>query len=284
MTNPSSDVRALKITAQAIDGTSTIQFYTGNNCERMRISCGGNVGINCASPGYTIDVNGNAHFRADGGTMLIESTQPTNSSTLRIVQCATGGNGNTDQGLVVQINAGDGTSNIAHFYDYNNGSALSRVRFLRNGIVCFNNTICSPAFVGGTMSGTLLTSTTQKLSNSTGNNAIMVQKVYGASGGFSCLVICVNLSGAGGWGYIINAGGTSGAAFQSGGGYINGPGNFSHNAAVGCGFTVTCHTCTGTNDMVRFMGGGGVHPFASIQMFASLSQYIDDSAIYMCYF
>jgi hypothetical protein len=37
ITNPSNDVRALKITAQAIDGVSTIQFFTGNNNERMRI-------------------------------------------------------------------------------------------------------------------------------------------------------------------------------------------------------------------------------------------------------
>jgi hypothetical protein len=216
--------------------------------------------------------------------MLIESTQPTNSSTLRIIQSATGGNGNTDQGLVVQTNAADGTSNIANFYDYNNGSPVSRVRFLRNGVVCFNNTICSPAFVGGTMSGTLLTSTTQRLSNSTGNFANMVQKVYGAAGGFSCLVICVNLNGAGGWGYIINSGGTGGGQFQSGGGYINGPGNFSHSAPVGCGFVVSCHTCAGTNDVVRFVSSGGVHPFVSIQMFGSLNQFINDDSIYIAYF
>ena len=352
MTNPSDDVRALKITAQALDGISTIQFYTGNNCERMRISCAGNVGIgvnnpqsqlhlngtitftqpgfnavrlnqiasqhsdgsspnnfirflvsdgsgvtcermrvngsgnfgiNCSSPGYTIDVNGNAHFRADGGTMLIESTSPTNSSTLRIIQCATGGNGNTDQGLVVQTNAADGTSNIANFYDYNNGSPVSRVRFLRNGVVCFNNTICSPAFMGGTMSGTLLTSTTHRLGNSTGNFANMVHKVYGAAGSFSSLVICVNLAGAGGYGYIINSGGTNGGVFQSGGGYTNGQANFSHSAPVGSGFTITCHACAGTENIIRFVGAGGVHPFVSIQMFGSLQQFINDDSFYIAY-
>jgi hypothetical protein len=363
--------------------TGDLSFNTYNNgsiIEGMRISCGGNVGINCASPGYTIDVNGNAHFRADGGTMLIESTSPTNSSTLRIIQCATGGNGNTDQGLVVQTNAGDGTSNIANFYDYNNGSPVSRVRFQRSGIVCFAGNVgigVSPGYkldvssgasgivlnldgtnaynaetgiqmasnrakisaflngaggtpgsslrlytmpdggsvtermridsnglscfynsvgiggglavgstisAGGSLSGTLLTSTTQRLSNSTGNFANMVHKVYGAAGAFSCLVICVNLNAAGGWGYIINTGGTGLGQFQSGGGYINSPGNFSHGVAVGSGFTVTCHTCAGTNDLIRFMSSGGVHPFASIQMFGSLNQFIDDSNIYMCYF
>jgi hypothetical protein len=107
------------------------------------VSSSGNVGINCASPGYTLDVNGSTHFTSAGPTMLIESTQQTNSSILKIVQCANGGNGNTDQGLVVQINAADGTSNIANFYDYNNGTVVSRVRFLKNGITCFQNTVCT---------------------------------------------------------------------------------------------------------------------------------------------
>jgi hypothetical protein len=117
-------------------------FNTYSCSDVVFIANGGNVGFGCNNPGYTIDVNGNAHFSSVGGTMLIESTQPTNQSTLKIIQCSTGGNGNTDQGLVVQTNAGDGTSNIANFYDYNNGSAISRVRFLRNGITCFQNTIC----------------------------------------------------------------------------------------------------------------------------------------------
>jgi hypothetical protein len=278
------DGNGLYIKAGGVNsGKYVMALENAAGASRMIVLANGNIGINCSSPGYTLDVNGNIHFRADGGTMLIESTQPTNSSTLRIIQSATGGNGNTDQGLVVQTNAADGTSNIANFYDYNNGSPVSRVRFLRNGVVCFNNTICSPAFVGGTMNGTLLTSTTQRLVNSTGGFANMVQKIHGAAGSFSSLVICVNLVGAGGWGYIINSGGTGLGQFQSGGGYINGPGNYSHGVAVGSGFTVTCHTCAGTDNVVRFVSSGGVHPFVSIQMFGSLNQPIDDSNIFIAY-
>ena len=357
-----------------VNGNSTTLTLNANNTATFTNS----VGINCATPGYTIDVAGTAHFRADGGTMLIESTQPTNSSTLRIIQCSTGGNGNTDQGLVVQINAGDGTSNIAHFYDYNNGSALSRFVVRRNGnvgigcstpinkltvngnigmpnsynwgVVNDNDAnwgfkVCSSAnnystFIsyagdqgsdrrGGiynqnghwvaygncvgnfivtcnlsvgvnitagntiTAGGKITASSaqingssltqTQQLINSTGNFANMVHKVFGAAGGFSTSVICVNLNGAGGYGYIINSGGTGGGVFQSGGGYINGPGNFSHNAAVGTGFTVSCHTCAGTDNIVRFVGAGGTHPFVSIQMFGSLNQAIDDNSIYIAY-
>ena len=136
---------------------------------------------------------------------------------------------------------------------------------------------------GGSINGTLLSTTTQRLGGSAGSFSNMVHKIQGAAGGFSCLVICVNLAGAGGWGYIINSGGTGGGQFQSGGGYINGPGNYSHNAAVGSGFTVTCHTCAGTDNVVRFVSSGGTHPFVSIQMFGSLGQYIDDNSFYIDY-
>jgi hypothetical protein len=135
---------------------SNIGFYTNGSGAanlRMRITCAGLVGIGCNTPGYTLDVNGSGHFTSVGTTMLIESTQPTNSHTLKIVQCADGGNGNTDQGLVVQINGADGTSNIANFYDYNNGTAISRVRFLKNGVTCFQNTVCAPTFAGSTVRG-----------------------------------------------------------------------------------------------------------------------------------
>jgi hypothetical protein len=110
-------------------------FNTYSCSDVVFIANGGNVGFGCNNPGYTIDVKGTGHFTSAGGTMLIESTQPTNSSTLKIIQCSTGGNGNTDQGLVVQTNAADGTSNIAHFYDYNNGSPCSRLVIRRNGNV-----------------------------------------------------------------------------------------------------------------------------------------------------
>ena len=132
-----------------IDAMIIQEFNTSNVLQRDIIAFAtcGKVGIGCSTPGYTLDVNGTGHFRADGSTMLIESTQPTNSHTLKIVQCADGGNGNTDQGLVVQINGADGTSNIANFYDYNNGTAISRVRFLKNGVTCFQNTVCTAGHV-----------------------------------------------------------------------------------------------------------------------------------------
>ena len=358
--------------------TGDLSFNTynaGSVIEGIRISSTGCIGINCTTPGYGIDVNGTAHFTSAGGTMLIESTQPTNQSTLKIIQCSTGGNGNTDQGLVVQTNAGDGTSNIAHFYDYNSGSALSRLVIRRNGNVgigcsapgaklsisgagsgfaisygstvpnnplhtdfyggwsgigmgsstagirlagdsggnnlldvgyykgnsvshacwCSKHTINESGYstfaggvnAAGTLTGAGLVvnggsnfnggiySQTQRLTNTTGGYANMIHKVQGCSGSFSQLVICVSLNGAGGWGYIINGGGTNGGTFQAGGGYTNGTINQSNNITVGSGFTVS----SPANDVIRFVGGGGVHPFVSIQMFGSLSQQFGEEHV-----
>jgi hypothetical protein len=107
----------------------------------------------------------------------------------------------------------------------------------------------------------------------------MIHKVQGCSGAFSQLVICASLNGAGGWGYIINGGSTGGGTFQTGGGYTNGTINFSNNITAGSGFTVS----SPSNDVVRFVGGGGVHPFISIQMFGSLSQDFGDAHICIYY-
>lgn len=136
---------------------------------------------------------------------------------------------------------------------------------------------------GAVVASSILSSTSQNLINSEGGFAKMVHKVQGAAGSFSQSVICVNLKGAGGYGYIINSGGTGGGYFQSGGGYTNGQGNFSHSSPVGSGYTVTCHACSGTDNIIRFVGVGGVHPFLSIQMFGSLQQDFGDSDIYIAY-
>ena len=57
--------------------TNSRQTFTGSFYQTGSVSVFNScVGINCTSPGYTLDVNGTTHFRSDGGTMLIESTQP----------------------------------------------------------------------------------------------------------------------------------------------------------------------------------------------------------------
>jgi hypothetical protein len=277
-------------------GTPAIQTQTNhpiifapNSTERMRITSGGNVcivntltiGTGCAAFGRPLTAFSDivTYFSAQENiTMGISAGTGRQSWGIQV--CDTGDGNNAlhlnARGGFVGINKGVG--NVAEYSLDVTGEIRTTSNMLVGGNVSATGNIS-----GGNLSGTLLTSTTQRLSNSTGNFANMVQKVYGAAGAFSCLIICVNLNGAGGWGYIINSGGTSGGQFQSGGGYINGPSNFSHSAPVGSGFVVTCHTCAGTNDMVRFVGVGGVHPFVSIQMFGSLNQFINDDSIYIDY-
>jgi len=241
----------------------------------MSITSTGNVGIGCLTPQKNLTVNGCIGM-SNTYNWGITNDNDTNWG-FRV--CTSGGNYSTFLSY-----AGDAGSDRRGGIYNQNGHWVAYGNCLGHFIVQCNLTVGGKITAASAqINGSSLTQT-QQLINSTGNFANMVHKVYGASGAFSCLVICVNLQGAGGYGYIINAGGTSGAAFQSGGGYINGTGNFSHNTAVGCGYTVTCHTCAGTDNVVRFMGGGGTHPFASIQMFGSLNQSIDDNNIYMCYF
>jgi hypothetical protein len=56
-------------------------MYTAGS-ERMRITSGGNVGINSTSPGYTLDVNGTARFGAVIVGSLGTGTVYSNGGTL----------------------------------------------------------------------------------------------------------------------------------------------------------------------------------------------------------
>ena len=159
---------------------------------------------------------------------------------------------------------------------FRNDSGGSILTMYCNKNVLVGGTLTSSGIqANGSINGGTLYTTTQRLTNTVGNYANMVHKIQGAAGSFSQVVICVSLNGAGGWGYIINSGGTSGGYFQSGGGYTNGTGNYSHSAPVGSGYTVS----SPANDVIRFVGPGGVHPFTSIQMFGSLAQDFGDQHV-----
>jgi hypothetical protein len=56
-------IQSTALTLAAEGASSFMLFATGGGSERMRITASGNVGINTASPGYTLDVNGGTAFR-----------------------------------------------------------------------------------------------------------------------------------------------------------------------------------------------------------------------------
>jgi hypothetical protein len=228
------------------DATALHYVFNTYSCsDVLFIANGGNVGLSCNNPGYKLDVNGNAHFTSAGATMLIESTQQTNSSILKIVQCANGGNGNTDQGLVVQTNAADGTSNIVNLYDFNNGSPTSRVRFLKNGITCFQNTIC----VAGQVS----------------SEDVRIYRSAGTTTGY------INF-GSTGTNYL----GFDGTRFSVNGGINAGAATFSDTGDT----ALVLRTTNAGNPRFKFCGGGGVFnrsTAADIMYFGESS----DTGLYM---
>ena len=253
---------------------STRNYNTDSVVEVMRIDNRARVGIGCITPQKNLTVNGCIGM-SNTYNWGITNDNDTNWG-FRV--CSAGPNYSTFISY-----AGDAGSDRRGGIYNQNGHWVAYGNCQGHFIVQCNLTVGGKITAASSqINGSSLTQT-QQLINSTGNFANMVHKVFGAAGGFSTSVICVNLNGAGGYGYIINSGGTGGGVFQSGGGYINGPGNFSHNAAVGTGFTISCHTCTGTDNIVRFVGAGGTHPFVSIQMFGSLNQSIDDNSIYIAY-
>jgi len=88
-------------------------FYSGGS-ERMRIATTGNVGIGTASPGSTLDVNGN--FRIGSGTISAPGISFRNSTNSGFYL--------TDDGSGALINIGIGATNIATF-KYNGTSTFS---------------------------------------------------------------------------------------------------------------------------------------------------------------
>ena len=258
--------------------TANMLFYTDGGSglvERMRITSCGRVGIGTPSPSTIFQVCGDI---TGENVAWIQNTNSLGYGSLRALN-------NSNYATVFGI-GGSGVdypyANTGYLYTDSGvnftfsigGSEKMKITSAGNVGIC----VGSLTVAGGINAGTLYT-TTQRLTNTSGNYANMVHKVQGASGAFSQVVICVSLNGAGGWGYIINSGGTGLGTFQSGGGYTNGTANYSHGTAIGSGYTVS----TPSDNVIRFVGGGGVHPFISIQMFGSLQQDFGDAHICIYY-
>lgn len=107
-------------------GTDSIGFTTNYN-ERMRIDSSGNVGIGTTSPGFTLDVRGNAYF---GSTINLGSSASMSSSTGANLNLYS--NNSTNLGVSIQSgtgNVGIGTTTPAAKLDISGGI----IRALDNG-------------------------------------------------------------------------------------------------------------------------------------------------------
>jgi len=248
---------------------------------------GGNVGIGCTAPGAKLSIAG----LASGLAISYGNTVP-NAPLHTDFYGGWSGIGMSSSTAGIRL-AGDAGGNNLLDVGYYKGNSVSHAcwcsKYTINesgystfaGGINVAGTVTSAALTvnGGSNFNGAICSQTQRLTNTAGGYANMVHKVQGCSGTFSQVVICVSLNGAGGWGYIINGGGTGGGVFQSGGGYTNGTPNYSGNVAIGSGYTVS----SPANDVIRFVGPGGVHPFTSIQMFGSLGQDFGEQHICIYY-
>jgi hypothetical protein len=111
-----------------------------------------------------------------------------------------------------------------------------------------------------------------------------LQICAGLGGNYNTLTIEANLQGAGGYCYELNTGGTSGGFTAMGGGYVNGPGNFSNNTHISGGAGTLTVSCPSGN-IIRFVltGGNGVHPVCTFKITGSLNQYFGPSDITVVY-
>ena len=110
-----------------------------------------------------------------------------------------------------------------------------------------------------------------------------IEICYGQSGSYNTLTIEVNLGSAGGWCYELNTGGTGNGYTAIGGGYVNGPGNFSHNARVSGGNGSLVVSCP-VDNTIRFVHTGStIHPVCTFKITGSLGQGFSTNNISVVY-
>ena len=142
-----------------------IGFDTGSYgtfSEKLTVLAGGNVGIGTTSPSSKLQV-----VSGEMNTALFHQNVASNSSTLIVRQTGAGGNVDTNQGLLVQVQ-GNASSNIADFAYWDGTNSTSRMLIRQNGNVGIGTT--SPdAGAKLTVAGGILA--TGNFSATTGNTA-----------------------------------------------------------------------------------------------------------------
>jgi len=219
MLNPSTDVRALKITAQAIDGTSTIQFYTGNDAERMRISKDGNVGIARTNPEFPLDVNGDIALPR---TSKLQFTGGTAGDRQRAYFM---GNGNNDIGVYTPAN------NIIAMFHNSGNTLLGKTTDSGQKLQ-----VSGTAYIGTTV-GTIFQAEQTAASNSV---TAVISQVGAGGNGNQDIGLQINIQGANDNDRILNCRYYDGTFFNSRfsvkrGGIINMPALPTSSAGLSSG-------------------------------------------------
>jgi hypothetical protein len=263
-------------------------FYTSGT-ERARFDTSGNMGLGRTDPPMKLGV------MAAGAVINGTATIGTNMQGIQIYN-ATSATTNNAVGLWLTV--GPHQTGIAAFRPtpdttwatalafYTHGNATSglndcyeRMRISGEGNVSIGTSgENARLFVSGTSAAIALDAFKSD------GFARTIQICAGLAGNYNTLTIEVNLLDAGGYCYELNTGGTSGGCMATGGGYINGSANFSHNSHLFGGTGTLTVSCPSGN-IVRWVltGGNGVHPVCTFKITGSLSQYFGPSNITVVY-
>jgi hypothetical protein len=102
ITNPSTDLRQLRVFGKAADGNSFLVFATGNDTERMRITSGGNVGIGTTAPDFQLEVKANT----TNYSTMVKNSSATTPNGLYIYFDASSSSNTSQQFLRAESTAG----------------------------------------------------------------------------------------------------------------------------------------------------------------------------------
>ena len=120
---------SIQTSNNGVDGAGNLLFSTlisGTNCERMRITSGGNVGIGTCQPQFTIDLS------SDDTTRAIQFYGGTGTDKYGIGKF--GGSGAT-----TVFHGGAGASNRVSLGCYNGTTYTPNFEVLGNGVICMIN-------------------------------------------------------------------------------------------------------------------------------------------------
>jgi hypothetical protein len=175
---------------------TNVEITTGFN-ERVALSTGTglqvytNNGVGAYTSRMLLDRSGNACFSGNVCALTLTTTDNINLSNDKGIFIKRA-DGTLGQALFLgsgnELNIGFGVADVIRFATYLN---TERLRITNTGIACFSCQVCAPAFVGGTVDGSIINSTSNAFRFS-GNNALSLVSLNSQN--------VVKINAAGYWG------------------------------------------------------------------------------------